>query len=170
MVLKKTVRKINDIYCNDYGISMGTCKKSLECKGNYPLIILYALFFQYLLPMIFFMVAIPLILGNLIVVGIVEILQLFNPFFMIVYIPLSFVDAVVIGVSLFFAIAIIIIYWTSMHKELGIHLFLPFGMWILSVIIYWIPLAGPVFSLLLGSFPWILVGMFIHGWSCSDSK
>lgn len=170
MPLKAFGKRMNSIICDDGGILLGSCKSSLDGNKNYLLMFLVATLFQYVLPAMNLFVIIPAFIGHSISVGFIDFLQLINPLFILLYIPLTFVDAVIVALLLVVNCAVIIIYWSIMTKTIGSFAFIPLAVWTGSLLLFFIPFIGPVLSIIIGIFPWMLMFIFFHWYVYSTSS
>jgi hypothetical protein len=160
--IKGMARDANAIFCGEGGIMMGSCKKSLQGNSNYAGIILGTVFVQYVFPMMVVMILIPIIIGNVIAISLVEFLMLFNPFFVALYIPVTIIDAVFVGIFIVGTVSTFLVYWGLCFSKIGIFSVIPFLNWLAAIFVWFIPVIGPIAAIIMSIFPAMMIGIFVH--------
>ena len=164
---KNFLKRINDSVCDDGGILLGTCKSSLNNNKNYILLVFGSAIIQYMLPLVFLFVVVPFMVGNFAAIWTIEFLRALNPFFVIAYLPVTFVDAVFLGLLMVVSLAITIAYWYFFYREIGSFMLIALLAWLASLFIWYIPFVGPPLAIIISAFPWLPVGAIGHFWTYS---
>lgn len=160
--IKNFLRRVNDSVCSDDGILLGTCNTSLTNKKNYIVLVFGSAIIQYSLPIVFLLVVVPFITGNIAAIWTIEFLRALNPFFVIAYLPMTFIDAVFLGVLIIVSLAITIGYWYFFYREIGSFMLIALGAWLLCVALWYIPMVGPPLAIIISAIPWLPAGAIFH--------
>ena len=119
---------------------------------------------QYVFPFMLMLILAPLILGNIIAGGVIEFLRMLNPFFVVLYLPVTLVDALAIGILAIVVIIGSIAFWYLFYRQIGVFTLIPLGAWLLAVVLWFIPVVGPILSILVSAFPWLPLMTLLHWW------
>ena len=160
--MKGIIKNVNDIACGDGGWLLGTCKFSTSGQKNYLLLVALAAIVQYVIPIIFMIIVIPATLITIAVDHFIDILCLFNPFFVVMYIPLAITDVIIASILIIAFLAGFIMYWYFYYREIGILMFIPVAAWLASIAAWFIPLVGPIISIIVSIIPWLPMMAMMH--------
>jgi hypothetical protein len=168
--LKDLITKSNAIACSADGWFLGTCKNSLLPNKNYLLLLAGALLFTYIVPCLLVIIIIPAIIGNVLAFDIIQFFTLFNPFFVLAYIPLFIADAIFVSILLIVSAAITIMYWVYYFREIGILSIIPMFAWVIAIVSWLIPVIGPIISATISAIPLMPIAVALHWYAYNDSK
>ena len=152
---RSVLRDLNEKVCSVDGITKGFCKESLSSRGiNYPLLIVLALFVQYVLPILIGLSMIPIFIGN--------VIAIMNPFFYITTIIAFFFDLGFMVVFLILGFILNIVYLVFYFKRIGVLALFPILMWIVSIIASLLPNVGNIISTAVSIVPWMALVAVAH--------
>lgn len=160
--MKGIIKNMNDIACGEGGWLLGTCKFSTNGQKNYLLLVALAAIVQYVIPIIFMIIVIPLALMTIAIDHFIDLFCMFNPFFILMYIPLAITDTVISAILIIVFLAGNIMYWYFYYREIGIFMLIPIAAWAASIAAWFIPLAGPIISVIVSIIPWLPMMAMIH--------
>jgi hypothetical protein len=160
--VKEILKQINDVACNDGGLLLGSCKSSLNGNKNYFYIIGGALVAQYVLPIIMLLIIAPFLAGTIVAFGVIEFLEFFNPFFVLLYLPVMMIDAVFAGIMIILFLIGCAIFWYFYFKEIGVFMLIPVVSWLLAIILWFMPVIGPFISVTISIMPWLPLMSLLH--------
>lgn len=166
--MKNLIKRVNEIACGDDGWALGGCKESLAPSKNYAMDLAVAVLIQYVLPGIFLAVIFSVIYNTLVVFSFIDVLCGFNPLFALLYLPLYAVDGWIAAFVIISAIIITVVYTAFYYKRLGAFSFIPIVAWIAAIVLWLVPLVGPILSAMVAIFPWIPAMTILHWWIYSD--
>lgn len=156
------IKDINDQVCGSGGLISSICKESTTAEGkNYVVILLFAFFIQYGLPLLSMFMLIP-ILG-------LNILAFFNPLSVFTAPAVIVFDVGLILIILIASLVVTVFYWVFYFRMIGVLALVPVLMSIISFFIGFVPVIGNVMSSVINIIPWMAIMIVIH-WATYSGK
>lgn len=157
--IKNWVKQGNDLLCGEDALLGNICRDATRGTDGKSFITLigFALFIQYILPVIIILMIIPFVIGNIIAGGVIGLIAMSNPIYLFLFIPLGVVDLTLIIIVLVAWGLAMIIYAYTLFKSIGWLSFVPIIMMFVAAFFGMIPYIGDIIAGAISLFPWMAV-------------